>query len=111
VDVGVALSVLDATGGQQFFEVGVGYNDVRYLEIALNQNRDAALLTVLMEDGKVQSSRLAPEEFAVSTNGRVIRLFGSVGSIGTPVTDSDALSSEFGDYRDSVDAALASGII
>jgi hypothetical protein len=109
VDVGVALSVLDATGGQQFFEVGVGYDDVRYLEIAINENRDAALLTVLMEDGSVKSSRLAPEEFAVSTNGRVIRLLGSVGSIGTPVDDSAALSSEFGVYRDSVDAVLANG--
>jgi|GEM_PF-1305344 len=109
LDVGVALSVLDESGSQQFFEVGIGYENVQYIEISFNEARDAALLTVLLEDGTVQSSRLNSEEFAVSSNGRVIRLLGGASSIGTPVADSSALASEFGDYRDSVDAILASG--
>lgn len=108
-NVGVAMSVLDESGRQQFFEVGVGYENVQYIEISFNEARDAALLTVLLEDGTVQSSRLNSDEFAVSSNGRVIRLLGGASSIGTPVSDSGALASEFGDYRDSVDAILASG--
>ena len=111
LNAGTAMFVFDSSGQQQFFQAGRGYEDAKYVEVALNDNRDAALLTVLNEDGSVRTSRLSKEEFTVGNDGRMIRLFGSANSIGTTVTEGGSLSSEFGQYRDTIDELIRTGAV
>jgi hypothetical protein len=103
-----AFAVLDTAGEQLFFELGDGYEDVEFVEVSLNDARDAALLTVLRDNGRVESALLTGDDFAVSRNGQVIRMLGAPDNF-SPVTGNEQLlEAEFGDYRDAIDAILAS---
>jgi hypothetical protein len=105
---GTAFTVLDTAGEQLFFELGDGFEDVEFVELSLNDARDAALLTVLRDNGDVESSLLTSNEFAISRNGQVVRVLGSPNNF-APVTGSEQLlEAEFGEYRDAIDAILAS---
>jgi hypothetical protein len=104
---GTAFAALDPSGDQQFFQFGAGFEDVRFAEIALNARKDAALLTMLRDDGTVESALLTGNDFALSRNGQVIRLLGGADSFTPASADEALLEAEFGDYRDSVDAVMA----
>jgi hypothetical protein len=108
---GTAFAAFDASGEQQFFQFGAGFEDVRFVEIALNARKDAALLTMLHEDGTVKSSLLTSNDFALSRNGQVIRLLGGANSFAPAAADEALLEAEFGDYRDSVDSIMAQGMM
>lgn len=102
-----AFAVLNASGEQEHFELGAGYEDIKFAEIALNDARDAALLTVLDDDDTVTTMRLTKNQFAVSSTGKVVRVLGSPEDFAVVTTPQNVLESEFGDYRDAVDAAHA----
>ncbi len=106
-----SFAVLSAEGDQQFFQLGDGFEDVRYAELSLNDDRDAALLTVLNDDGSIVSSILSGDNLAVGSDGKVVGLFGDMDDL-KPVVDSSAvLEAEFGDYRDAIDAIIGSGTV
>jgi len=106
-----SFAVLSRQGDQQFFQLGDGFQDARFVELAVSADRDTALLTVLKEDGSVESSLLSGGSISVSDDGKVVGLLGDLNDL-TPVTDSASeLAAEFGDYRDAIDAILAGGTI
>jgi len=106
-----SFAVLGSQGDQQFFQLGDGFEDARFVELAVNADRDAALLTVLNEDGSVESSLLSGNNISIRSDGKVVGLLGDRDDL-TPVTDSaPALAAEFGDYRDAIDAILAGGTV
>ena len=91
--------------------MGNGFENVRYAELALNGDRDAALLTVLNEDGSVESSILSGENLAVGSDGKVVGLFGDSDGLKPVLDSSTTLAAEFGDYRDAIDAIIGSGAV
>jgi hypothetical protein len=71
------LVALEPSGDQDFFVVFGGYEGVQYLELNLNAQQDAALLTILEDDGDLLSARLvAGEDFVVNDSGRGVQFFG-----------------------------------
>ncbi len=105
---GTALIALDATGDQQFFSLGNGYEDVVFAELALNERGTAALLSLLHDDGSVSTSLLGSGDFMTSRNGRVVRLIGTAARFATTDSPAEVLAAEFGDYRDSIDEIMRS---
>jgi len=104
-----SFAVLGSQGDQQFFQLGDGFADARFVELAVNADRDAALLTILNDDGSVESSLLSGSNISIRSDGKVVGLLGDRDDL-TPVTDSaSALAAEFGEYRDAIDAILAGG--
>jgi hypothetical protein len=103
-----AFAVLSASGDQQYFELGAGYEDVQFAEIALNDSRDAALLTILDNDDMVTSLRLTRGQFAIGSGGQTVRVIGAPDDFAIATGSRAALEAEFGDYRDAIDAVHGS---
>lgn len=107
---GLATMILDTDSGQQqTFELSEGFDGVLFAQIALSRSRDTAILTVVREDLTAQTFALSRTDgdFAVSTNGAVVRVLRNIDSM-TPLGSLDeALEQEFGQYREAVDRVLA----
>ena len=101
------LVSLDANGNQNFFIANEGFEGIRFAELVLNDARDAALLTVIEDDGDVLTARLSGEHFVVTADGMGVQFFGGIDDF--VFTDADTLSieDEFANYRKAIDQVLA----
>ena len=96
------LVCLDSTGQQSFIVLGAGFEEIEFAELELNEANDAALLTVLREDGQRLSTVLTEDFFVVSSDECGIQFFGSLNDhvfTEAGLTDSTA----FDDTRTAVD--------
>ncbi len=109
--LGSVFTVMGSSGTQQYFEMGPGYEGIRFTEVAINATQDKALLTVLRDDGTVGTALLGRDEFLVNSTGRVVRIVGSANRFDFSETDRGVLESEFGNYRDAVDRILSEGAV
>ena len=72
------LVCLDENGQQSFMVLGSGFEDIEFAELELNEANDAALLTLLTEEGQRLSTILTDEFFVVSNDQCGIQFFGSL---------------------------------
>ena len=72
------LVCLDSNGQQSFIVLGAGFEDIEFAELELNEAHDAALLTLLTDDGERISAVLTEEFFVVSGDKCGIQFFGSL---------------------------------
>ena len=100
---------LDSTGNQELFVAGLGLTGVQFAEVALNQRQDAALLTVIDDNGTVRTARLSSDSFVVSNDGTAVQFFGGVEDFEFSETPEDLLTQEFATYRNAIDQILAQG--
>lgn len=98
---------LDASGVQEFVTSLDGFaEDVKFVEFALSNTRDSALLTIVEDDGDVMTAQL---------NSRQFRLFGDAAFFFTAQEDLNyltagelaGLAGDYPSYRDAVDQVLA----
>ncbi len=107
---GLATMILDTSdGSQQLFELGKGFEDVLFAEIAVGQSGKSAILTVIMADGSVKSAILGENDFLVSSNQAVVHVLRSISSLTFLTSSDELLEAEYGSYRSAVDEILASG--
>ncbi|MCO8123948.1 cadherin-like domain-containing protein [Stieleria sp. TO1_6] len=100
---------LGADGSQSMFIAGEGF-DAKFAEVVLNDNRDAALLTIIDSNDQVVSTRLSADQFVVTGDGQGLRFFGETSDFNFAATSDDLVRDEFANYRDAIDQALASGV-
>ncbi|MGB7343141.1 MAG: cadherin-like domain-containing protein, partial [Pirellulaceae bacterium] len=100
-------ALLDAAGNQELFIAGLGLDGVRFAEIALNAERDAALLTVLEDDGDILTARLRRDQFLVSADGTAVQFFGGMEDFEFAASTNDLLTQEFATYRNAIDQVLS----
>ncbi|MAI72271.1 MAG: hypothetical protein CMM01_15360 [Rhodopirellula sp.] len=100
------LVCLDSSGQQSFMVLGSGFENVEFAELELNEANDAALLTLLTEEGQRLSTILTDDFFVVSNDQCGIQFFGSLndhffqeaGSTdGTPFDDTRTAVDDFED--------------
>ena len=101
--------LLGENGNQELLLAGLGLDGVRFAEIALNESRDAALLTILEDDGDVLTARLNDDEFIVSSDGRAVQFFGGLEDFDFFSTNDGALTQEFENFRNAIDSVLSQG--
>ncbi len=94
-------------GSQQFFKPNEGFDDVSFAELVLNENRDAALLTIINSSGEIQTARLSDDFFVVNRSGTAAQFFGSVADFDFAPPNTDLLRAEFAQYRNAIDRVLA----
>ncbi len=112
-EFGLATMIVNPSNGdQQVFELTQGFDNVLFAEIAVGRSGATALLTLIMEDGTVRTALLSKEngDFVVNSTRAVVQVFRNVNSLTFIDSAEDALQREYGNYRDSVDQVLASGI-
>jgi len=112
-DFGLATMIVNPSNGeQQVFELTQGFEGVVFAEIAIGRSGATALMTFIMEDGTVKTALLSKEDgdFVVNSTRAVVQVFRNVNSMTFIDSASDALEREYGNYRDSVDQVLASGM-
>lgn len=104
------LVSLASDGSQNFFKAGEGFDGVVFAELVLNDDRDAALLTIVEEDGDVLTARLSEEHFVVSEgNGLGVQFFGGIDDFDfIDAAANGAAHSEFANYLDAVDELFGS---
>ena len=98
---------LDSLGEQQAFIAGLGLEGVEFAELSLNDDQDAALLTVLDEDGNVRSARLSSDHFVVSRDGSAVQFFGGIEDFDFADSSESLLRQEFATFRNAIDQILA----
>lgn len=102
------LVSLDAEGNQEFVIAFSGFEDVRFAEFALSNDRDTALLTVIEENGNVMSAILSSDHFVVTADGRAVQFFGGMNDLSFFDPESVAsIQNDFPSYRDAIDQVLA----
>ncbi|WP_161604398.1 cadherin-like domain-containing protein [Roseiconus nitratireducens] len=99
------VAQLNADGTQAVFIAGEGFESVEYAEIALNDARDAALLTI-MDDGVVKSVQLEAGQFVVNGDATAVRFFGTVDDFDWVESPDSQMTQEFDDYRNAIDRIL-----
>ena len=97
---------LNPDGTMSFFRARDGFEGVQFAELVLNEDRDAALLTVIREDGAVETARLGQDHFVASNNGQAVRFFGGLEDFNFVSADADLVRAEFANYRDAIDQVL-----
>jgi VCBS repeat-containing protein len=103
-------ALLDAAGNQELFIAGLGLDGVRFAELSMNESQDAALLTVLEDDGDIRSARLSEDQFVVSRDGTAVQFFGGLEDfVFVDLTEAE-LSQEFATYRNAIDEVLSQGV-
>jgi hypothetical protein len=102
---------LDASGNQNFIVLGSGFDDpsdpAKFVQLVLNAERDAALLTVVQEDGGIMSARLSSDHFVVSADGLGVQFFGGLNDFEFFDSSSSAIEQEFANFRNAIDQVLA----
>lgn len=102
--------VLDSSGNQELFVASLGLAGIRFAEVALNAQQDAALLTVIENDGTIKSARLSSDHFVLGHNGGAIQFFGGLEDFDFAASPSNLITQEFATYRNAIDKALSEGI-
>ncbi len=102
------LVSFDADGNQEFLIAFSGYDDVKFAELAMSNDGDSAILTIIEDDGDVMSALLSSDHFVVSHDERGVQFFGGMNDFdfreaGALPFDED----DFPTYRDAVDRILA----
>ncbi|HBJ38171.1 MAG TPA: hypothetical protein DDZ51_26140 [Planctomycetaceae bacterium] len=111
-DFGLATMIVNpTTGQQQVFELTQGYENVLFAEIKVSPSGTTAILTLIMEDGRVRSAVLSRTagDFVVNSTSAVVQVFRNASSLSFVNSSQAELTAQFGDYRSAVDAVLASG--
>jgi VCBS repeat-containing protein len=103
-------ALLDTAGNQELFIAGLGLDGVRFAELSLNENQDAALLTVLEDDGDIRSARLSEDQFVISRDGTAVQFFGGLEDFVFVDQTEAELSQEFATYRNAIDEVLSQGV-
>ena len=101
------LVSLSDSGEQLFFKAMRGFDNVRHAELALNESRDAALLTVIDEDGTLLTARLSDDHFVVNRDGTAVQFFGGFEDFNF-TSPASSMTSEFEDYRNAIDKVIGS---
>ena len=99
------LVCLDSSGQQSFIVLGSGFDDIEFAELELNEANDAALLTLLTDQGQRLSAVLADEFFVLSSDKCGIQFFGSLNDhvfqeVGTDTTAFDNFRTAVDDFED-----------
>lgn len=100
---------LNADGTQQMFVAEDGF-DAKFAEVALNDARDSALLTIIDANDVVRTAQLSVDQFVVTKDGRGVRFFGTVEDYDFSITPNQVLRDEFDDYRKAIDKVLGEGV-
>ena len=98
---------LDQNGNQELFVASLGLDGVRFAELALNAQQDAALLTIIGDDGSIESARLSDNQFVVSNDGLSVQFFGGLEDFDFAASPDDLLTQEFENFRNAIDQLLA----
>jgi hypothetical protein len=98
---------LDSDGATNFVMASEGFDDVKYADVRTigDSDTDAALLTLLKENGDVVSAIVPKENANLGTDGAFLRLFGGIDDFSFATYDEDV--SEFEDFRAAIDEILA----
>ena len=97
---------LGTSGGLELLVIGDGYDGIKFAELALNDARDSALLTIIDGNNDVKTARLDSTQFVVTKDGGAAKFFGGIEDHHF-VDDVDAIvEAEFPTYRDAVDQVL-----
>jgi hypothetical protein len=99
------LVSLDANGNQNFLIAFSGFEDAVFAEFVLNSQQDAALLTIVEEDGDVLTARLTEDHFVLTPNGRGVQFFGGMNDFNFFEADGSA-EQEFANFRNAIDQLL-----
>ncbi|QDS95771.1 hypothetical protein FF011L_45720 [Roseimaritima multifibrata] len=100
---------LNQDGSFDFMRILDGFEGVRHAELVLNEDHDAALLTVLNQAGQVLTAQLSTSQFLAipDANERtVVRFFGDYGDFNFQESIEDVIEDEFAHYRDAIDSIL-----
>ncbi len=104
------LVSLASDGSQNFIILGAGFEGVDFAELVLNEDRDAALLTIV-EENTVRTARLSADDFVVANgDGFGVQFFGGIDDLDFHDVSS-GLSGEFPEYLDTIAAARDAGVI
>ncbi|WDQ16180.1 Ig-like domain-containing protein [Rhodopirellula sp. P2] len=95
-------------GGQSMFLAGSGFEGVEYAELAMNRNNDAALLTIIEEDGDVRTAQVSGDHLRVNASGTSVQLLGGVNDFDFDASLEDLVESEYPAFRDAIDMILGS---
>ena len=107
-----AIASLRSDGSMELFKAGSGFEDVEFAQVAVNEEGDSALLTMISQDGSVRTARLGEGQFLAindGNGGRSVQIFGAPEDFEWVGSVDDLLASEFGDYRDAIDQILTDG--
>ena len=100
------LVCLDSSGQQSFIVLGSGFDNIKFAELELNEAHDAALLTILTDEGERLSAVLADDFFVISSDKCGIQFFGSLNDHvfqqagATDSTDFDSFRTAVDDFED-----------
>lgn len=97
---------LDSSGAQMMFLAGTGFEGVEYAELAMNRNNDAALLTIIEEDGDVLTAQVDGEHLRVNSSGTSVQLLGGVDDFDFDASLEDLIEDEYPTFRDAIDQIL-----
>ncbi|NNE00658.1 MAG: hypothetical protein HKN47_25360, partial [Pirellulaceae bacterium] len=99
---------LDDNGNQRMFVVDPNWAGVQFAELALNEARDSALLTIINAGGDVVSTQLflSRNELQVSDNGRAVQFFADFDQLTFSAIE-NVVSQEFANYRNAIDEILS----
>ena len=98
----------DEEGNQEFVIALSGYEGVKFAELAMSNDRDTALLTIIEEDGDVMSAVLSSDHFVISADGRGVQFFGGMNDLNfVDAAEILAIKDDFPTYRDAIDRVLA----
>lgn len=98
---------LNEDGTQNWLKAEEGFDGVLFAELTFNQKRDAALLTIVEEDGSVRTASLTEEQFIVSSDGTAAAFFGGRSDFDFVDAEADLIREEFENYRKTIDEILA----
>jgi hypothetical protein len=100
------FAALNANGSQSVMTAGSGFEDAAFVEIALSNDRDQALLTILEEDGDLRTALLSSDQFILSSDGSAVRFFGGMDNLTFLPDDDGDLQQDFPGYRQLIDRIL-----
>jgi hypothetical protein len=72
------LVCLDSSGQQSFLVLGSGFENIEFAELELNAAKDAALLTLLTDEGLLLAAVLSDDYFVLSSDECGIQFFGGL---------------------------------
>ncbi|EGF29281.1 Ig-like domain-containing protein [Rhodopirellula baltica] len=106
VDPGEGGFINLVDGAQTMFLAGSGFDGVAYAELAMNRNNDAALLTIIEEDGDVRTAQVDGDHLRVNRSGTSVQLLGGVDDFDFDASLEDLIESEYPAFRDAIDMIL-----
>ncbi len=97
---------LDSSGNLDFIMIADGFEGVSFAELVLNEERDAALLTVI-KGTEVLTTRLSSDHFVVTADGRGVQFYGGMDDFVFANADAISIEDEFANFRNAIDLILS----